>query len=430
MVTNVIQCVSVDGQIGLVENDCVEPVHVVSIAKPTVNQTMHHLFQRRTGSVHRVDRRRRLEGCLISVVKKTTTKSKFKQLSKEMIGAPQSDLTHTFHLGVSGETFGDVTDLNVGEQTLAFVPPIPESRGSPSVRTQCWSWREELFVWRVEARTEWHTSRRGDASIHGNLSSWGGRCLHRSSDRCKWPIANDDWSERFPSFSFDSLRSISITLSPMKRQVCHGHLHRCSRWKETSFQIPIVARRPHRKSPPIDSPENSKIVCAVVIWASKASTPTIRSSIAMRVNHPRHRMSIHRSPPTPMTIGRYRVINLVHSPPTGKHRSLDSHCLLHQSCPAWGVNWPQQLWHTPSNYPCPWPPRNIEQRVDDYANLLLSLIAFFFRAFSSVCLTDVAPTENTLLLCWRLPASFFLWTVCVLIWFDFFFLSACNFHPL
>ena len=125
MVTNVIQCVSIDGQIGLVDNDCVEPLHVVSIAKPTVNNPMHHLFQRRTGSGRRVDHQGRLDGDLISVVKKTTTKTKFKQLSKEMIGAPQSDLTHTFHLGVSGETFGDVTDLNVVEQTL---PPVPSVR--------------------------------------------------------------------------------------------------------------------------------------------------------------------------------------------------------------------------------------------------------------------------------------------------------------
>jgi hypothetical protein len=70
------------------------------------------------------------------VVKKNTTKTKLKQLSKEMIGAPQSDLTHTFHLGVSGETFGDVACLNTVEQTPSPIEPIVQSVESPSVRTE------------------------------------------------------------------------------------------------------------------------------------------------------------------------------------------------------------------------------------------------------------------------------------------------------
>ena len=34
-----------------------------------------------------------------------------------MIGSPQSDFTHTFHVGVSGETFGDVTSLTGAEKS-------------------------------------------------------------------------------------------------------------------------------------------------------------------------------------------------------------------------------------------------------------------------------------------------------------------------
>ena len=65
MVTNVIRCVSIDGHIGFVDNDCVEPVHVVSLTKPTVNttpsSTMNHLFQRRTGWRDLADHRIRLD---------------------------------------------------------------------------------------------------------------------------------------------------------------------------------------------------------------------------------------------------------------------------------------------------------------------------------------------------------------------------------
>ena len=54
-VNNFLQCVSVDGQIGLVYNTDVEPVHVISISKPSIipstSSTMSHFFHRKTGSI-------------------------------------------------------------------------------------------------------------------------------------------------------------------------------------------------------------------------------------------------------------------------------------------------------------------------------------------------------------------------------------------
>jgi hypothetical protein len=35
-------------------------------------------------------------------IKKNSTKTKAKQLSKDMISAPQPDLIHAFHVGVTG----------------------------------------------------------------------------------------------------------------------------------------------------------------------------------------------------------------------------------------------------------------------------------------------------------------------------------------
>ena len=56
-VNNFLQCVSVDGQIGLVYNTDVEPVHVISISKPittlSTSSTMSHFFHRKTGLIHR-----------------------------------------------------------------------------------------------------------------------------------------------------------------------------------------------------------------------------------------------------------------------------------------------------------------------------------------------------------------------------------------
>lgn len=43
--------------------------------------------------------------------KKALLKPKGRQLSKDMIGLPQADFIHAFHIGVSGETFGDVACL-------------------------------------------------------------------------------------------------------------------------------------------------------------------------------------------------------------------------------------------------------------------------------------------------------------------------------
>jgi hypothetical protein len=48
---NFIQCVSVDGQIGLVYNNHVEPIHIIPTSKSisTTTTTMNQLFQRKTG---------------------------------------------------------------------------------------------------------------------------------------------------------------------------------------------------------------------------------------------------------------------------------------------------------------------------------------------------------------------------------------------
>ena len=44
--TNLIQCVSVDGQIGFVENENVEPIHVINLPQSV---TMNSIFHRKTG---------------------------------------------------------------------------------------------------------------------------------------------------------------------------------------------------------------------------------------------------------------------------------------------------------------------------------------------------------------------------------------------
>lgn len=44
--TNLIQCVSIDGQIGFVENENVEPIHVINLPQSI---TMNSIFHRKTG---------------------------------------------------------------------------------------------------------------------------------------------------------------------------------------------------------------------------------------------------------------------------------------------------------------------------------------------------------------------------------------------
>ncbi len=78
-----IQCVSIDGQIGFVDNNNVEPLHLISINSPS--SAMNYIFHRKTG------------------IKKNSTKTKTKQISKDMISSPQSDFIHAFHIGITGK---------------------------------------------------------------------------------------------------------------------------------------------------------------------------------------------------------------------------------------------------------------------------------------------------------------------------------------
>ncbi|CAF0718876.1 unnamed protein product [Adineta steineri] len=122
-VNNFLQCVSVDGQIGFVYNADVEPLHVISISKPLISSTTktnnhhHHLTPSTMSNFfHRK-----------SDAKKNLGKIKSKQLSKDMIGLPQADFIHAFHIGVSGETFGDVACLAGVEKTDLIKIPIEKS---------------------------------------------------------------------------------------------------------------------------------------------------------------------------------------------------------------------------------------------------------------------------------------------------------------
>jgi len=59
--------------------------------------------------------------------KKNLLKNKGRQLSKDMIGLPQADFIHAFHIGVSGETFGDVTCLSGVEKNELLKISIEKS---------------------------------------------------------------------------------------------------------------------------------------------------------------------------------------------------------------------------------------------------------------------------------------------------------------
>ncbi|CAF3862306.1 unnamed protein product [Adineta steineri] len=112
-INNFIQCISADGQIGFVYNNNVEPLHVITIPKQTINttsSTMNHIFYRKTG------------------IKKNSTKTRYKQISKNMISSPQADFVHAFHIGIEGETFGDMAYLtNVEDTNLKIEPNLKES---------------------------------------------------------------------------------------------------------------------------------------------------------------------------------------------------------------------------------------------------------------------------------------------------------------
>ncbi|CAF1327509.1 unnamed protein product [Rotaria magnacalcarata] len=121
-VNNFLQCVSVDGQIGFVYNTDVEPLHVISISKPiittlTKTHSNSHLSSLKMSNFFH----RKTDG------KKNCAKAKSKQLSKDMIGLPQPDFIHAFHIGVSGETFGDVACLAGVEKTDLIKIPIEQS---------------------------------------------------------------------------------------------------------------------------------------------------------------------------------------------------------------------------------------------------------------------------------------------------------------
>ena len=79
LASNIIQCIASNGQIGFVENNNIEPLHIISFTKQSTVNTMFH---RKTG------------------IKKNATKTR--QISKDMIGSPQADFTHAFHVGVTG----------------------------------------------------------------------------------------------------------------------------------------------------------------------------------------------------------------------------------------------------------------------------------------------------------------------------------------
>ncbi|CAF1669489.1 unnamed protein product, partial [Adineta ricciae] len=154
-VNNFLQCVSADGQVGFVNNSDVEPLHVISISKPLISTpnypnstsfTMSNLFHRKTDT------------------KKNVGKTKGKQLSKDMIGLPQADFIHAFHIGVSGETFGDVTCLAGVEKTDLIKIPIERSPSTvnefesnykqPILTPEQKEEEEEVAILSVEQRTE------------------------------------------------------------------------------------------------------------------------------------------------------------------------------------------------------------------------------------------------------------------------------------
>ncbi|CAF2753371.1 unnamed protein product [Rotaria sp. Silwood2] len=118
------------GQIGFVYNTDVEPLHVISISKPPsittltkTNNNHNHLTSLKMSNFFH----RKTDG------KKNLSKTKGKQLSKDMIGLPQPDFIHAFHIGVSGETFGDVTCLAGVEKTDLIKVPIEKS---PSITNE------------------------------------------------------------------------------------------------------------------------------------------------------------------------------------------------------------------------------------------------------------------------------------------------------
>ncbi|CAF3376351.1 unnamed protein product [Rotaria sp. Silwood1] len=119
-INNFLQCVTIDGQIGFVYNSDVEPLHVISIAKQTIttpsnstSSTMNYIFHRKIG------------------IKRNATKTKFKPVSKDMISSPQSDLIHTCHIGVTDQTYNDMTCL-----TNLMIKPISTQSAIMSIEQE------------------------------------------------------------------------------------------------------------------------------------------------------------------------------------------------------------------------------------------------------------------------------------------------------
>lgn len=68
-------------------------------------------------------------------IKKNSTKTKMKQISKDLISSPQSDVIHSFHVGVTDrkENFGDLTCINnnndevINEQTTSLFDEVMQA---------------------------------------------------------------------------------------------------------------------------------------------------------------------------------------------------------------------------------------------------------------------------------------------------------------
>lgn len=108
---------------------------------------MSNLFHRKIGSLFVFFLKFRIYVFLFCIdAKKNLAKTKGKQLSKDMIGLPQADFIHAFHIGVSGrerknkinyfifalgDTFGDVTCLAGVEKTDLI--KVPTEKNSSTI---------------------------------------------------------------------------------------------------------------------------------------------------------------------------------------------------------------------------------------------------------------------------------------------------------
>lgn len=89
---------SIDGQIGFVENENVEPIHVINLPQSV---TMNSIFHRKTGRDIPFELIFSLK--FFQGIKRNSTKTKSKQISKDMISLPQQDFVHSFHVGMTDD---------------------------------------------------------------------------------------------------------------------------------------------------------------------------------------------------------------------------------------------------------------------------------------------------------------------------------------